>query len=118
MFATVTDAVGVGLAGCSIEDFSGNSDAPIYDAKLAVERVATAVDAARTGAGLVLIDQPYCSRTRQESCPCVAEQLSCRVRDTERFAAKVAGRLTLAVTLRGTRVLHDGLTRRTEEKER
>jgi len=54
VFATVTDAVGVGLAGCSIEDFTGNSGTPIYDAKLAVERVAAAVEAARTGAGLVL----------------------------------------------------------------
>lgn len=59
VFATVTDAVGVGLVGCSIEDFSGNSDTSIsdtliYDAKLAAERVAAAVEAARTGAGLVL----------------------------------------------------------------
>lgn len=54
VFATVTDAVGVGLAGCSIEDFTGNSDTPIYEAKLAAERVDAAVDAARTGAGLVL----------------------------------------------------------------
>lgn len=51
VFATVTEAVGVGLAGCSIEDFSGEA---IYDAKLAAERVAAAVNAARTGAGLVL----------------------------------------------------------------
>jgi 2-methylisocitrate lyase-like PEP mutase family enzyme len=51
VFATVTDAVGVGLAGCSIEDFSGHE---IYDAKLAAERVVAAVNAARTGAGLVL----------------------------------------------------------------
>jgi 2-methylisocitrate lyase-like PEP mutase family enzyme len=54
VFATVTAAVGVGLAGCSIEDFTGSSDTPIYDAKLAVERVTAAVDAARTGSGLVL----------------------------------------------------------------
>jgi 2-methylisocitrate lyase-like PEP mutase family enzyme len=46
VFATVTDAVGVGLAGCSIEDFSGDS---IYDLALAAERVAAAADA-----GLVL----------------------------------------------------------------
>jgi 2-methylisocitrate lyase-like PEP mutase family enzyme len=51
VFATVTDAVGVGLAGCSIEDFSGDS---IYDRMLAAERVAAAVNAARAGAGLVL----------------------------------------------------------------
>jgi 2-methylisocitrate lyase-like PEP mutase family enzyme len=46
VFATVTDAVGVGLAGCSIEDFSGNS---IYDLARATDRVAAAA-----GAGLVL----------------------------------------------------------------
>ncbi|MDQ4021016.1 MAG: isocitrate lyase/phosphoenolpyruvate mutase family protein [Actinomycetota bacterium] len=54
VFGTVADAVGVGVAGCSIEDFTGNSDTPIYDAELAAERVAAAVDAARTGPGLVL----------------------------------------------------------------
>ncbi|MFN2535626.1 MAG: isocitrate lyase/phosphoenolpyruvate mutase family protein [Pseudonocardiaceae bacterium] len=46
VFATVTEAVGVGLAGCSIEDFSGDS---IYDLALAAERVAAAA-----GGGLVL----------------------------------------------------------------
>lgn len=46
VFATVTEAVAVGLAGCSIEDFSGDS---IYDLALAAERVAAAA-----GAGLVL----------------------------------------------------------------
>jgi 2-methylisocitrate lyase-like PEP mutase family enzyme len=51
VFATVTDAVDVGLAGCSIEDFSGDA---LYDAKLATERVTAAVTAARTGTGLVL----------------------------------------------------------------
>lgn len=51
VFATVSDAVGVGLAGCSIEDFSGHA---LYDIKLAAERVAAAVTAARAGAGLVL----------------------------------------------------------------
>ena len=54
VFATVTDAIGVGLAGCSIEDFTGDSVSPIYDAKQAIERVAAAVEAAQTGAGLVL----------------------------------------------------------------
>jgi 2-methylisocitrate lyase-like PEP mutase family enzyme len=44
--ATVSEAVGIGLAGCSIEDFSGDS---IYDLALAAERVAAAADA-----GLVL----------------------------------------------------------------
>ncbi|MGH3594245.1 MAG: isocitrate lyase/phosphoenolpyruvate mutase family protein, partial [Pseudonocardiaceae bacterium] len=54
VFATVEAAVGVGLAGCSIEDFTGDPDIPFYDAKLAAERVGAAVQAARTGAGLVL----------------------------------------------------------------
>ena len=40
--ATVTEAIGVGLAGCSIEDFSGES---IYDLTLAAERVAAAASA-------------------------------------------------------------------------
>jgi 2-methylisocitrate lyase-like PEP mutase family enzyme len=40
---TVRQAVAAGLAGCSIEDFSGEA---IYDAVLARERIAAAVDAA------------------------------------------------------------------------
>lgn len=44
---TVFAAAKVGLAGCSIEDFSDDPDRPIYDFDLAVERVAAAVDAAR-----------------------------------------------------------------------
>jgi 2-methylisocitrate lyase-like PEP mutase family enzyme len=47
--ATVTEAIGVGLAGCSIEDFSGES---IYDLTLAAERVAAAANA--SGSRLVL----------------------------------------------------------------
>lgn len=54
VFATVTDAVAAGLAGCSIEDFTGSSDDPIYDVGLAVERVGAAADAAHADPGLVL----------------------------------------------------------------
>lgn len=43
--ATVTAAVQVGLAGCSIEDCTGRSDAPIYDAGLAADRIVAAVEA-------------------------------------------------------------------------
>jgi 2-methylisocitrate lyase-like PEP mutase family enzyme len=43
---TVRDAIGVGLAGCSIEDFTGTEQSPIYDLGLAVERVAAAAEAA------------------------------------------------------------------------
>jgi len=52
--ATVGDAVAVGLAGCSIEDFTGNAEFPVYDLGLAAERVVAAALAARTGPGLVL----------------------------------------------------------------
>ncbi|MCG6114323.1 MAG: isocitrate lyase/phosphoenolpyruvate mutase family protein [Mesorhizobium sp.] len=45
---TVFAAAKVGLAGCSIEDFSDDPARPIYDFDLAVERVAAAVDAARS----------------------------------------------------------------------
>jgi 2-methylisocitrate lyase-like PEP mutase family enzyme len=47
--ATVAAAIRAGLAGCSIEDFSGRDDAPIYDASLAAERVAAAAEAAHSG---------------------------------------------------------------------
>lgn len=42
---TVSDARDVGLAGCSIEDHHPGADDPIYDAELARERVAAAVEA-------------------------------------------------------------------------
>jgi len=47
---TVTLACGTGLAGCSIEDFTGRPDDPIYDIGLAAERVTAAVEAAHRGA--------------------------------------------------------------------
>jgi 2-methylisocitrate lyase-like PEP mutase family enzyme len=43
---TVRLARAAGLAGCSIEDSTGRPDDPIYDAGLATERVAAAVEAA------------------------------------------------------------------------
>jgi 2-methylisocitrate lyase-like PEP mutase family enzyme len=52
---TVRRAAKTGLAGCSIEDFTGREDEPIYDLALAAERVAAAADAAHKGdARLVL----------------------------------------------------------------
>lgn len=44
--ATVRLAAETGLAGCSVEDWSGTE---IYDASLAAERIAAAVDAAHSG---------------------------------------------------------------------
>lgn len=43
---TIAAAAGVGLAGGSIEDATGNPANPIYDFELAVERVQAAVEAA------------------------------------------------------------------------
>jgi 2-methylisocitrate lyase-like PEP mutase family enzyme len=44
---TIFAADAAGLAGCSIEDFSGDDGKPIYEFSHAVERVAAAVEAAR-----------------------------------------------------------------------
>jgi 2-methylisocitrate lyase-like PEP mutase family enzyme len=43
---TVRLAIDAGLAGCSIEDFTGREDDPIYSLEAAVERVAAAAEAA------------------------------------------------------------------------
>lgn len=44
---TIFAAEAAGLAGCSIEDHTGDADKPIYDFSQAVERVAAAAEAAR-----------------------------------------------------------------------
>jgi 2-methylisocitrate lyase-like PEP mutase family enzyme len=46
---TLLSALATGLAGCSIEDYTGRPDDPIYDPKLAAERVAAAVSIAHRG---------------------------------------------------------------------
>ncbi len=46
---TVRLAIEAGLAGCSIEDYTGRSDEPLYDASFAAERVAAAAQAAHSG---------------------------------------------------------------------
>lgn len=52
---TVDSAVQVGLAGCSVEDFTTRADDPIYDLALAAERVGAAAEAAHKGAGPGLV---------------------------------------------------------------
>ena len=47
---TVRLAAATGLAGCSIEDFTGDSDDPIYERSRAVERVAAAAEVAQAEA--------------------------------------------------------------------
>jgi len=44
---TIRLAADAGLVGCTIEDATGNPDSPLYDARLAVERIAAAAEAAR-----------------------------------------------------------------------
>jgi 2-methylisocitrate lyase-like PEP mutase family enzyme len=46
---TVRMAVQAGLAGCSVEDFTGQPGSPIYDIGLATDRVAAAAAAATAG---------------------------------------------------------------------
>jgi 2-methylisocitrate lyase-like PEP mutase family enzyme len=46
---TLRLALETGLAGCSIEDFSGRQDAPIYELALAAERIAAAAEVAHGG---------------------------------------------------------------------
>ena len=47
--ATITAAAGLGLAGGSVEDFTVNRDAPIYERAHAAERVRAAAEAAHAG---------------------------------------------------------------------
>src|SRR5271156_879916 len=47
--ATITDAIAVGLAGGSVEDFTGDRDAPIYELAHAADRVRAAAEAAHAG---------------------------------------------------------------------
>src|SRR6516162_1264738 len=52
---TVALAAETGLAGCSLEDFTGDDDKPVYDIGQSAERVAAAAEAAHGGpARLVL----------------------------------------------------------------
>lgn len=46
---TVRLAIEAGLAGCSIEDYTGDPDDPIYEPDLAAERIAAAARAAHDG---------------------------------------------------------------------
>ncbi len=46
---TVRLAVNAGLAGCSIEDYSGDDEHPIYESDHAADRVAAAAEAAHSG---------------------------------------------------------------------
>jgi 2-methylisocitrate lyase-like PEP mutase family enzyme len=47
--ATVAAAIGAGLAGCSIEDFTRKTGNPVYERALAADRVAAAAETAHAG---------------------------------------------------------------------
>ena len=47
--ATVRAAAEAGLAGCSVEDYTGDATRPFYDAGLAAERVTAAAEVSRSG---------------------------------------------------------------------
>ena len=47
---TIERARAAGVAGCSVEDFTGDRDDPIYDIALAADRVAAAAEVAHNGA--------------------------------------------------------------------
>ncbi|HET9600548.1 MAG TPA: isocitrate lyase/phosphoenolpyruvate mutase family protein [Acidimicrobiales bacterium] len=46
---TIRGAVATGLAGCSVEDFTRDSDDPVYELAAATERVAAAAEVAHSG---------------------------------------------------------------------
>ncbi|HEY6278943.1 MAG TPA: isocitrate lyase/phosphoenolpyruvate mutase family protein [Streptosporangiaceae bacterium] len=46
---TVRLAIAAGLAGCSVEDSTGDDESPIYDRPLATERIAAAAEVAGAG---------------------------------------------------------------------
>jgi 2-methylisocitrate lyase-like PEP mutase family enzyme len=52
---TVALALQTGLAGCSIEDFTGDSDEPIYELGAARARVAAAAEAAHRGPATLVL---------------------------------------------------------------
>ena len=52
---TVHRAIAAGLAGCSIEDFTGDATAPIYGREHAVARIAAAAHAAHEGPGSIVL---------------------------------------------------------------
>jgi 2-methylisocitrate lyase-like PEP mutase family enzyme len=77
---TVRQAIGLGLAGCSIEDFSGPDDEGIYATDLAVERVAAAASAAHADGPFVLTARAEGLLHDPDSLPDVIDRLQ-RYRD-------------------------------------
>jgi 2-methylisocitrate lyase-like PEP mutase family enzyme len=53
--ATITDAMATGVAGASVEDFSGDRENPIYELAHAADRVRAAVAAAHAGPNPIVL---------------------------------------------------------------
>lgn len=78
---TIRRAAGAGLAGGSIEDYTGRADRPIYPFDQAVERVAAAAEAARAS------PSPFVLTARAENFLRGRPDLADTVRRLEAFAA-------------------------------
>ena len=52
---TMAEAIEGGVAGASVEDFTGDAEDPIYDVALAVARVEAAAEAAHNGAARIVL---------------------------------------------------------------
>jgi 2-methylisocitrate lyase-like PEP mutase family enzyme len=78
---TILLAAQAGVVGGSIEDYSGNPSNPIYEFKLAVERVHAAAEAAR------LLDFPFILTARAENLLHVKHDLDDTIRRLQAFEA-------------------------------
>jgi 2-methylisocitrate lyase-like PEP mutase family enzyme len=76
---TIRLAANAGLVGCTIEDATGNQDGPLYDDRLAVERIAAAAEAARA------LQFPFILTARAHSLLYDASSLDDTIRRVQEF---------------------------------
>ena len=69
---TIGLAAEAGLVGCTIEDATGNLDAPLYDVRLAAERIAAAAEAVRA------LQFPFMLTARARTISCTPRRASMR----------------------------------------
>ena len=82
---TIRLAAEVGLAGCTIEDATGNPDNPLYDDRLAIERIAAASEAARA------LSFPFILTARAHNLLYAAPSLDHTIRRLQDFERAGAG---------------------------
>jgi 2-methylisocitrate lyase-like PEP mutase family enzyme len=78
---TIRAAAETGLAGCSIEDYTGDRDDPIYPFDLAVERIRAAAEAARG------LPDDFVLTARCENLVCGRDDLADTIRRLQAFEA-------------------------------